>query len=48
MSVKLINLASLKYLCIESKINEYSGKIQYNTGEINTKMSNYIQVMKIL
>jgi archaemetzincin len=42
MSVKLINIASLKSLHIESRINEYTGKIQYNAGEINSKMSNYV------
>ena len=42
MQVKLINLASLKSLNIESRINDYSKKIQYNAAEINSKMSNYV------
>ena len=42
MNVKLINLASLKSLHIESRINEYSNKIQYNAGEINLKMSKLV------
>ena len=42
MQVKLINLASLKSLHIESRINEFTKKIQYNAGEINDKISNYV------
>lgn len=42
MVVKLINLGNLKSLNIESRINEYSKKIQYNAGEINSKLANFV------
>ena len=42
MQVKLINLASLNSLHIESRINDYTNKIQYNAGEINSKMVKYV------
>ena len=38
MKVEIVNLASLKSLKIESRINEYTNKIQYHAGEINSKM----------
>ena len=42
MIVKIINLGSLESLHIESRINEYTNKIQYNASEINAKLSNYV------
>ena len=42
MQVKIINIASLKSLHIESRINEYTKKIQYNAGEINSKISKFV------
>ena len=42
MQVKIINIASLESLHIESRINEYTKKIQYNAGEINSKISKFV------
>ena len=42
MKVEIVNLASLKSLHIESRINEYTNKIQYHAGEINSKMSKLV------
>ena len=42
MIVKKINLGSLESLHIESRINEYTNKVQYNASEINSKIANYV------
>ena len=42
MKMEIINLASLKSLNIESRINEETNKIQYNARDINSKMSELV------
>ena len=42
MKVEIVNLATLKSLNIESRINEETNKIQYNAREINSKMSKLV------
>ena len=42
MKVVFINIATLKSLNIEHRINEYSQKIQYNASEINSKISKLV------
>jgi len=42
MKVKLINLVSLEALKVKSRINQYSKKIQYHAGQINSKTVKYI------
>ena len=42
MQVKLTNLVSLEALKVKSRINQYSKKIQYHAGQINSKIVKYI------
>ena len=42
LKIKLIKISNLKSLHIESRINEYTNKIQYNASQINQKMANYV------
>jgi archaemetzincin len=42
MQVKLINIVSLQSLKVKSRINQYSKKIQYHAGQINSKTVKYV------
>ena len=42
LKIKLIKISNLKSLNIESRINEYTNKIQYNASQINSKMAKYV------
>jgi archaemetzincin len=42
MEVKLINIVSLQSLKVKSRINQYSKKIQYHAGQINSKTVKYV------
>ena len=42
MKIKLIKISNLKSLNIESRLNEYTNKIQYNASQINSKMAKYV------
>ena len=42
LQIKLINLINIKALNVESRINEYTHKIQYNASQINSKMTKYV------
>ena len=42
LKIKLIKITNLKSLNIESRINEYTNKIQYNASQINSKMAKFV------
>ena len=42
LKIKLVKLSNLKSLNIESRINEYTNKIQYNATQIISKMAKYV------
>ena len=42
LEIKLVNLCDIKKLKIESRINDFSNKIQYNASDINSYMVNYV------
>ena len=42
LKIKLIKISNLKSLNIESRINEYTNKIQYNASQINSKMAKFV------
>ena len=42
LKIKLIKIINLKSLNIESRINGYTNKIQYNASQINSKMAKFV------
>ena len=42
LEIKLLNICDIKKLNIESRLNEYTNKIQYNASDINSKMVKYV------
>ena len=42
LKIKLIKITNLKSLNIESRINGYTNKIQYNASQINSKMAKFV------
>ena len=42
LEIKLLKICDINKLNIESRINEYTDKIQYNASDINSKMVKYV------